>query len=111
MKAGNESWISRASADLGELLLASEDGLAGHVLTLDKSVLELVRQVGEGAVAHVEFTKSGRSASRAADGCHQAENPPPEDVDRCGQAENPPPEAVDRWGQAENPPHVMQLTQ
>jgi len=50
---GYDSWLARASAELGELLLASEDGLPTDILTLDKGVLELVRGLGKGAVAHV----------------------------------------------------------
>lgn len=53
MREAYDSWISQASTDLGELLLASEDGLSGDVLTLDQVVLTLVRDLGKGAVAHV----------------------------------------------------------
>jgi len=63
-----------------------------------------------GADSEWHSPKSGKCAPRAADGCHQAENPPPEVVDRCRPAENPPPDGGDTRRQGDNPPHAMYLT-
>lgn len=60
MKATYDDWISRASVELGDLILVSEGELTGDVLALDKGVLELVRRIGKGAVAHVLNTLVAR---------------------------------------------------
>lgn len=53
MGTSYDSLIARASTELGELILATEDELLSSPLLLDKLVLELVRRIGNGAVGHV----------------------------------------------------------
>lgn len=53
MNGSYDKLIAGASEELGELILASEAELMRDAMILDKLVLDLVRRIGKGAIAHV----------------------------------------------------------